>query len=196
MAKLAPIPMIATGYARAPRRRKWILLECLTSRQVKAVLRRKLLRMLKPTANIQAMTLLASKYSARIMRVRLLTRTPEAPTIANFQKRPAEGTYQKRLAMCARYSRPCRRLAFETPAWRARKFSGTSTTFSSGAQTSISSSILNPVGRNWMSEIASLRTRKKPVIGSLVLRASLKVIWARYLLLREIARRTGPGSPA
>src|SRR3712207_5533673 len=110
------MPMIATGYARAPRRRKWILLECLTSRQVKALFRRKLLRMLRPTANIQAMTLLASKYSARVTRVRLFTRTPEAPTMANFQKRPAEGTYQNRLAMCARYSTPCRKDAFETPA--------------------------------------------------------------------------------
>src|ERR671916_1064500 len=122
MAKLAPIPMIATGYARAPRRRKWILLECLTSPQVKALLRRKLLRMLTPTANIQAITLWAPKYSAKIMRVRMFTRTPEAPTIANFQKRPAEGTYQNRLVMCARYSKPCRKVAFETPAWRARKF--------------------------------------------------------------------------
>src|SRR3712207_2591524 len=109
------MPMIATGYARAPRRRKWILLECRTSRQVKALLRRKLLMMLKPTANIQAMTLLASKYSARVIRVRLFTNTPEAPTIANFQKRPAEGTYQKRLIICVRYSRPCRKVAFETP---------------------------------------------------------------------------------
>src|SRR5919206_2564839 len=116
---------IATGYARTPRRRKWILLECLTSRQVKALFRRKLLRMLRPTANIQAMILLAWKYSTRVMRTRLFTRIPEAPTIANFQKRPAEGTYQKRLAMCVRYSRPCRRVAFEKPAWRARKLSGT-----------------------------------------------------------------------
>src|SRR3712207_399836 len=161
------MPRIATGYARAPRRRKWILLECRTSRQVKALLRRKLLRMLRPTANIQAMTLFVSKYSARVMRVRLLTTTPDAPTMANFQKRPAEGTYQKRLAVCVRYSKPCCRVAFETPAWRARKLSGTSTTLSSGAQTRISSSTLNPVGRNWMPEMASLRTRKNPAIGSL-----------------------------
>src|SRR5215216_5439700 len=113
------MPMIATGYARAPRRRKWILLECLTSRQVKALLSKKLLRMLTPTANIQAMTLCAWKYSASTMRVTMLTRTPEAPTRANFQNRPAEGTYQKRLAMCDRYSRPCQMVAFDTPAWRA-----------------------------------------------------------------------------
>src|ERR671910_555859 len=110
------MPMMATGYARAPRRRKWILLECLTSRQVKALFKRKLLRMLKPTANIQAMTLLASKYSARVMRITLFTRIPEAPTRANFQKRPADGTYQNRLLMWARYSRPCLKVAFETPA--------------------------------------------------------------------------------
>src|SRR5918998_299261 len=190
------MPMIATGYAKAPRRRKWILLECLTSRQVKALFRRKLLRMLNPTANIQAMTLLAWKYSARVMRVRLLTRTPEAPTIANFQKRPAEGTYQKRLVMCARYCRPCRKVAFETPAWRARKSSGISTPFNSGAQASISSSIWNPGGRNWIPEMAPWRTRKNPAIGSLVLRASLNAIWARYLLPTEIPRLTGPGSLA
>src|SRR5215207_3333912 len=189
------MPMIATGYARAPRRRKWILLECLTSRQVKVLFKRKLLRMLTPTANIQAMTLWASKYSARITRVAMLTGTPEAPTMANFQKRPAEGTYQNRLIMCARYSRPCRKVAFETPALRAWKVRGTSITLSSGAHTRISSSILNPMGRNWMSEMAPLRTRKKPVIGSLVLRASLKMTWARYLLPTETARRTGPASP-
>src|SRR3712207_2787023 len=103
--------MMATGYARAPRRRKWILLECLTSRQVKALFSRKLLRMLRPTANIQAMTLLMLKYSASVIKVRLLTRTPEAPTMANFQKRPADGTYQNRLAMCVRYSRPRRNVA-------------------------------------------------------------------------------------
>src|SRR5215218_5695279 len=189
------MPMMATGYAKAPRRRKWILLECLMSRQVKALFNRKLLRMLTPTANIQAMTLCAWKYSARMIRVRLFTSTPEAPTIANFQKRPAEGTYQKRLTMFARYSRPWRRVAFETPAWRARKLRGVSTTFNAGAQTIISSSTLNPVGRNCIPEIASLRTRKNPVIGSLVLRASLYTIWARYLLPTEIPRRTGPGSP-
>jgi hypothetical protein len=33
------------------------------------------------------------------MRVTMLTSTPEAPTRANFQKRPAEGTYQKRLRL-------------------------------------------------------------------------------------------------
>src|SRR3712207_4308647 len=174
------MPMIATGYARAPRRRKWILLECLTSRQVKALFRRKLLRMLNPTANIQAMTLLAWKYSARVMRVRLLTRTPEAPTNANFQKRPAEGTYQKRLIMCARYSRPCWNVAFETPAWRAGKSSGPSATFNTGAQTKISSSIVNPVGQNCLQDTASLPIKKTAAIGSLVLRASLNVIWARY----------------
>src|ERR687893_1719254 len=190
------MPMIATGYARAPRRRKWILLECLTSRQVKALFRRKLLRMLKPTANIQAITLLASKYSARVMRVRRFTNTPEAPTRANFQKRPAEGTYQNRLAMCARYSRPWPTLAFETPALRAWKFSGTSATLSSGAQTRISSSILNPVGRNWIPEMAVFLTRKKPVMGSLVFLASLKTTRARDLLPTETALRSGPERPA
>src|SRR3712207_2115048 len=108
--------------------------------------------MLRPTANIQAMTLLASKYSARVMRVTLFTRTPEAPTRANFQNLPAEGTYQNRLLMCARYSRPCLKVALETPAWRARKSSGVSITLSSGAHTRISSRILNPVGLNWMPE--------------------------------------------
>src|SRR5215211_8762615 len=189
------MPMMATGYARAPRRRKCILLECLTSRQVKALLSRKLLRMLTPTANIQAMTLWAWKYSARITRVAMLTRTPEAPTRANFQKRPAEGTYQNKLLMWDRYSSPCLKVAFETPAWRALNSSGTSTTFSSGAHTRISSRILNPVGLNWMPEMASLRTRKNPAIGSLVLRASLNVTWARYLLPTETPRRSGPGSP-
>src|SRR5919107_5316529 len=189
------MPIMATGYARAPRRRKWILLECLISRQVKALLSRKLLRMETPTANIQAMTLWASKYSASTMRVSMLTSTPEAPTRANFQKRPAEGTYQKRLNMCARYSSPWPKFAFDTPALRARKFSGTSTILSSGAQTVISSSILNPVGRNWMPEMVSFLTKKKPVMGSLVLRASLKTIRARYLLPTEIALRTGPGRP-
>jgi hypothetical protein len=162
---------------------------------VKALLSRKLLRMLRPTANIQAMTLLASKYSARVMRMKLFTSTPEAPTRANFQNRPADGTYQNRLLMCARYSRPCLKVALETPAWRARKSSGVSTTLSSGAQTRISSRILNPVGLNWMPEMASLRTRKKPAIGSVVLRASLKATCARYLLPTETPRRSGPGSP-
>src|ERR687885_192081 len=140
--------MTATGYARAPRKKKWIRLECLTSRQVKALLRRKLLKMLKPTATIQATVGLASKYSTRVIKVSRFTNTPEAPTKANFQKRPAEGTYQNRLAMCARYSKPWPILALETPALRAWKLSGISTTFSSGVQTRISSSILNPVGRN------------------------------------------------
>src|SRR5829696_8285308 len=185
------MPMMATGYARAPRRRKWILLECLTSRQVKALFSRKLVSMLRPTANIQAMTLLASKYSASVIRVMVLTITPEAPTRANFQKRPADGTYQNRLLMCDRYSSPCLKVAFETPALRALKARGTSATLSSGAHTSISSSILNPVGRNWMPEIASFRIRKKPVIGSLVLRASLKATCARYLHPTETARRSG-----
>src|SRR5918992_67631 len=190
------MPMIATGYARAPRRRKWILLECLTSRQVKALLSKKLLRMLRPTATIQATVGPASRYSTRVIRVSRLTSTPDAPTRANFQNRPAEGTYQNRLAMCARYSKPCRRLALETPALRAWKSIGTSATFSSGAQTSISSSILNPVGRNWMPEMVSFLTKKKPVMGSVVLRAALKAIRARYLLPTEIALRTGPGRPA
>jgi hypothetical protein len=160
------------------------------------LLSRKLLRMLTPTAIIQATVGTASKYSTRTIRVSRLTSTPEAPTRANFQNRPAEGTYQNRLIMCARYSSPCRRLALETPALRAWKFSGTSATLSSGAQTSISSSILNPIGRNWMPEMASFLTKKKPVMGSLVLRASLKTIRARYLLPTEIALRTGPGRPA
>ncbi len=38
--------------------------------------------------------------------------------------------------------------AFETPAFRAWNFNGTSTIFSSGAQTRISRKILNPVGLN------------------------------------------------
>src|SRR5215204_3946162 len=156
-------------------------LECLTSRQVKALLRRKLLRTLNPTATIQATVGLALKYSTRVIRVSRLISTPENPTRANFQKRPAEGTYQKRLNICAKYSSPCRKFALETPALRARKFSGISTTLSSGAQTRISSSILNPVGLNWMPEMASFLTRKNPVKGSLVFLASLKTIWARYL---------------
>src|ERR687886_893139 len=94
-------------------------LECLTSRQVKALFRRKLLRMLNPTATIQATVGLALKYSTRVIRVSMFTSTPEVPTRANFQKRPAEGTYQNRLAMCAKYSRPRPTFAFETPALRA-----------------------------------------------------------------------------
>src|SRR4051812_28387993 len=166
------------------------------SRQVKALLRRKLLRMLRPTATIQETLGLASKYSTRVIRVSKFTNTPEAPTRANFQKRPAEGTYQNRLTMWARYPSPCQTLAFEIPALRAWKLIGTSATFSSGAQTRISSSILNPVGRNWMPEMATFFTRKKPVIGSLVFLASLKTIWARYLLPTEMPLRTGPGRPA
>ena len=54
----------------------------------------------------------------------MLTTTPEAPTRANFQNRPAEGTYQNRLSMCVRYSRPCLRLALETPALRALELEG------------------------------------------------------------------------
>ncbi len=158
--------------------------------------RRKLLRMERPTANIQAMTLWASNTSASVTSTRLLTTTPEAPTIANFQNRPAEGTYQKRLSMCVRYSRPCLRLAFETPALRALNPKGTSATRSSGAQTRISSSTLNPVGRNCMPEMALLRTRKKPVMGSLVLRASLKTTLASPLLPKETARRVQPESPS
>src|SRR5215210_7743686 len=138
--------------------------------------------MLNPTATIQATVGLALKYSTRVIRVSRLTSTPEAPTRANFQKRPAEGTYQKRLDMCAMYSSPWPKFAFDTPALRARKFSGTSTTLSSGAQTRISSSILNPVGLNWMPEMVSFLTKKKPLNGSLVLLASLKTIRVRYLL--------------
>src|SRR5919107_2842359 len=190
------MPIMATGYARAPRRRKWILLECLTSRQVKALLSRKLLNMLRPTATIQATVGPASRYSTRVTRVSRFTSTPETPTRANFQKRPAEGTYKNRLAMGARYSRPWPTLAFETPALRAWKCSGTSATLSSGAQTRISSSILKPVGRNWMPEMAALLTRKKPVMGSLVFLASLKTRRARDLLPTETALRTGPGRPA
>src|ERR687885_581714 len=174
--------MTATGYARAPRKKKWIRLECLTSRQVKALFRRKLLRMLNPTATIQATVGLALKYSTRVIKVSMFTSTPEVPTRANFQKRPAEGTYQKRLA-------------FDTPALRARKFSGTSTTFSSGAQTRISRRILNPVGLNWMPEIAAFLTRKKPVNGSLVFLASLKTILARCLLPTETTLRIDPERP-
>src|SRR5215211_6048559 len=151
--------------------------------------------MLRPTANIQAITLWAWKYSARIMRVRVFTKIPEAPTRANFQKRPAEGTYQNRLAMCARYSSPCPKFALDTPALRARKFSGTSSTLSSGAQTRISRRILNPVGLNWMPEMASFLTRKKPLKGSLVFLASLKMICARDLVALETALRNGPESP-
>src|SRR5215204_75207 len=165
------------------------------SRQVKALLSKKLLRMLTPTANIQAMTLWAWKYSARITRVAMLTRTPEAPTRANFQKRPAEGTYQNRLLMWDRYSSPCFNVAFETPARRALNSSGTSTTFNSGAQTKISSRILNPVGLNWMPEMAAFLTRKNPVMGSVVFLASLKTIWDRYLLPTETALRAAPGRP-
>src|SRR5215210_5994569 len=77
--------------------------------------------MLAPTAIIQATVEVASKYSTRVIRVSRLTSTPEAPTRANFQKRPAEGTYQKRLIMCARYSKPCRRVTLETLALRAWK---------------------------------------------------------------------------
>ncbi len=190
------MPTIATGYASAPRRRKWILLECLTSLHVNALFRRKLLRIESPTANIHAMTLWALKYSARSKSTNVFTRTPEAPTRANFQNRPADGTYQNRLVMWLRYSRPCFMLAFETPALRVRKLKGTSTTFSSGAQTRISSRILNPVGRNWMPEMAAFLTRKNPVIGSVVLRASLKTTCARYLLPTETALRTGPESPS
>src|SRR5918998_1726753 len=171
-------------------------LECRTSRQVKALFKRKLLKMESPTANIQAITLCASKTSASVTSTRLLTITPEAPTMANFQNRPAEGTYQKRLRMWVRYSRPCLRLAFETPALRALNPKGISATRSSGAQTRISSSTLNPVGRNCMPEIASLRTRKKPVRGSLVLRASLKTTLASPLLPSETARRVHPESPS
>src|SRR5215210_9078286 len=171
-------------------------LECLTSRQVKALFRRKLLRIERPTANIQAITLWASKTSASVMSTRLLTITPDAPTRANFQNRPAEGTYQKRLSMWVRYSIPCLRLAFETPALRALNPKGTSATRSSGAQTRISSSTLNPVGLNYMPEMASLRTRKKPVMGSVVLRASLKTTRARDLLPKETARRARPESPS
>src|SRR5919106_591070 len=142
--------------------KKWILLECLISRQVNALLRRKLLRMESPTANIQAMTLWAWKYSASTMRVTMLTSTPEAPTRANFQKRPAEGTYQKRLSMWLRYSKPWRMVALDTPAWRTWNSKGVSSTLSSGAHTSISSSTLNPVGLNWMPEIAWFFMRKQP----------------------------------
>jgi hypothetical protein len=163
---------------------------------VKALLSRKLLKMLTPTATIQATVGPASKYSTRVMRVSRFTSVPEAPTRANFQKRPAEGTYQNRLAMCVRYSRPWATFAFETPACRAWKLKGTSTTFRSGAQTRISSSILNPVGRNWMPAMAVFLTRKKPVIGSLVFLASLKTTWARDLLPTEMTLRSGPGSPA
>jgi hypothetical protein len=60
---------------------------------VKALLRRKLLRMLAPTAIIQATVEPASKYSTRTIRVSKLTNTPEVPIKANFQNRPAEGTY-------------------------------------------------------------------------------------------------------
>ncbi len=67
---------------------------------------------------------------------------------------------------------------------------------SSGAHTSISSSTLNPVGLNWMPDIAWFLMRKKPVIGSLVLRASLKMIRARYLLPTDTARRILPERPA
>jgi hypothetical protein len=35
----------------------------------------------------------ASKYSTRTIRVSKLTNTPEVPIKANFQNRPAEGTY-------------------------------------------------------------------------------------------------------
>src|SRR5215212_6198455 len=170
-------------------------LECLTSRQVRALLRRKLLKMLNPTATSQATVGLASKYSTRAIKVRRLISTPEAPTRANFQKRPAEGTYQNRLAMCARYSSPWAKFAFDTPAFRPWKFSGASTTLSSGAQTRTSSSILNPVGRNWMPEMAVFLTRKKPLSGSLVFFASLKTSWARYLVPRETALRNGPERP-
>src|ERR671933_2447132 len=166
------------------------------SRQVKELFKRKLLKMLTPTAAIQAMVGLVSKYSTRVIKVSRFTSAPEFPARANFQRRPAEGTYQNRLAMCERYSRPRPRLAFDTPALRARKFSGTSTTFSSGAQTRISRRILNPVGLNWMPEIAAFLTRKKPVNGSLVFLASLKTIWARYLLPTETALRIGPERPA
>src|ERR687885_1494254 len=187
--------MTATGYARAPRKKKWIRLECLTSRQVKALLRRKLLKMLKPTATIQATVGLASKYSTRVIKVSRFTSTPEAPTKANFQKRPAEGTYQKRLDICARYSKPWPKFAFETPALRARNVSGSSTTFSSGAHTKTSRRILNPVGLNWMPEIAAFLTRKKPLKGSLVFLASLKTIWARCLLPTETTLRIDPERP-
>src|SRR5919202_5456032 len=166
------------------------------SRQVKELFRRKLLKMLTPTATIQATARLASQNSTRVIKVSMLTSTPEKPTRANFQKRPAEGTYQNRLAMCARYSRPWPMWALETPALRAWKFSGTSTTFSSGAQTRTSKRILNPVGLNWMPEMAAFLTRKKPVNGSLVFLASLKMIRAKYLLLTDTALRTGPESPA
>jgi hypothetical protein len=47
-----------------------------------------------------------------------------------------------------------------------------------------------------MPEMVSFLTKKKPVMGSLVLRASLKTIRVRYLLPAEIALRTGPGRPA
>src|SRR5215218_2546964 len=171
-------------------------LECLRSRQVKALLSRKLLRMLNPTATIQDTVGLALKYSTRVIKVSRFTSTPKTPTRANFQKRPAEGTYQKRLAMCARYSSPWAKFAFDTPAFRAWKFSGASTTLSSGAQTRTSSSILNPVGRNWMPEMAVFLTRKKPLKGSLVFLASLKTIWARDLVPTETALRNSPERPS
>src|SRR5918995_4604089 len=159
------------------------------SRQVNALLSRKLLNMETPTANIQAITLCASKTSASTIRVTMLTSTPEAPTRANFQKRPAEGTYQNKLRMCVRYSKPWRTVALDTPAWRTWNSKGVSSTLSSGAHTSISSSTLNPVGLNWMPEIDWFFMRKKPVIGSFVLRASLKTIRARYLLPTDTPRR-------
>jgi hypothetical protein len=55
---------------------------------------------------------------------------------------------------------------------------------------------LEPRGPELDAGDASFRTRKNPAIGSLVLRASLKTIRARYLLPTETARRIRPESPS
>jgi hypothetical protein len=55
---------------------------------------------------------------------------------------------------------------------------------------------LNPVGLNWIPEMAEFLMRKKPVNGSVVFLASLKTIWDRYLLPTETALRASPGRPA
>src|SRR5215216_5517567 len=62
------MPMMATGYARAPRRRKWILLECLMSRQVKALFNRKLLRMFAVGVSILSNFLLNNAFTWRDIR--------------------------------------------------------------------------------------------------------------------------------